>query len=131
MMDKLLGQHGDGQLALPAEEQQEPWDSYRHRWGGAWLGCGLTVWRIGRGADGADGATAAWASPIPFTSHCHHPLVARLPPADIVIPSPTCRLHHSFTLLMSKGYMRTVESLRNRLMAGEWELGARPIALQL
>ena len=37
---------------------------------------------------------------------------------------------NSFTLLMSKGYIRTVESLRNRLMASEWELGLRPIALQ-
>lgn len=32
---------------------------------------------------------------------------------------------------MSKGYLRTVEAMRNRLMASEWELGLRPIALQL
>ncbi|PRW58310.1 hypothetical protein C2E21_3288 [Chlorella sorokiniana] len=38
---------------------------------------------------------------------------------------------NSFTLLMSKGYLRAVEALRNRLMASEWELGLRPIALQM
>ncbi len=37
----------------------------------------------------------------------------------------------SFTLALSKTYLRTVESLRNRLMVSEWELGLRPIALQV
>lgn len=37
---------------------------------------------------------------------------------------------NSFTLLISKGYLRTVEAMRSRLMASEWELGQRPIALQ-
>jgi hypothetical protein len=32
---------------------------------------------------------------------------------------------------MSKGYLQAVETLRNRLMASEWELGLRPIALQV
>jgi len=31
----------------------------------------------------------------------------------------------------SQGYLRAVEALRQRLMASEWELGLRPIALQL
>lgn len=33
--------------------------------------------------------------------------------------------------LVSQGYLRAVEALRDRLMASEWELGLRPIALQL
>jgi len=55
---------------------------------------------------------------------------------QLLLPSHSCplSLHFtrcSFTLLLSKGYLRTVESLRCRLMASEWELGQRPIALQL
>lgn len=30
-----------------------------------------------------------------------------------------------------QGYLRAMEALRNRLMASEWELGLRPIALQM
>ena len=46
----------------------------------------------------------------------------------VLFSAPACR---SFTLLMSKGYLQAVETLRNRLMASEWELGLRPIALQV
>ena len=38
---------------------------------------------------------------------------------------------NSFTLLMSKGYLQTVEQLRDTLMASEWELGLRPMAMQM
>ena len=38
---------------------------------------------------------------------------------------------NSFTLLMSKGYLQTVEQLRDALLSTEWELGLRPIALQM
>lgn len=36
---------------------------------------------------------------------------------------------NSFTLLMSKGYLQAVDQMRNRLLASEWELGQRPVAL--
>ena len=54
-------------------------------------------------------------------SPCCHCLFPRC------VVCPCC----SFTLLMSKGYLQAVETLRNRLMASEWELGLRPIALQV
>ena len=38
---------------------------------------------------------------------------------------------NSFTLLMSKGYVQTVEQLRDKLLATEWEIGLRPIAMQM
>ena len=38
---------------------------------------------------------------------------------------------NSFTILMSKGYLQTVDQLRDKLMATEWELGLKPIAMQL
>jgi hypothetical protein len=38
---------------------------------------------------------------------------------------------NSFTLLMSKGYLQTVEQLRDALLSTEWEIGLRPIALQM
>ena len=38
---------------------------------------------------------------------------------------------NSFTLLMSKGYLQTVDQLRDKLLATEWELGVRPISMQL
>jgi hypothetical protein len=38
---------------------------------------------------------------------------------------------NSFTLLMSKGYLQTVEQLRDALMATEWELGLRPVARRM
>lgn len=38
---------------------------------------------------------------------------------------------NSFTLLMSKGYLQTVEQLRDKLLSTEWEIGLRPIALQM
>lgn len=38
---------------------------------------------------------------------------------------------NSFTLLMSKGYLQTVDQLRDKLLTTEWEIGLRPIALQL
>lgn len=38
---------------------------------------------------------------------------------------------NSFTLLMSKGYLQTVDQLRDKLLATEWEFGVRPISLQL
>jgi hypothetical protein len=38
---------------------------------------------------------------------------------------------NSFTLLMSKGYLQAVEQLRNRLMATEWDLTGKPMAMQL
>ena len=37
----------------------------------------------------------------------------------------------SFTLALSKGYLRTVDSVRDKLMVSEYELGLRPIALQM
>lgn len=38
---------------------------------------------------------------------------------------------NSFTLLMSKGYLQTMEQLRDKLLATEWEIGVRPMALQM
>lgn len=38
---------------------------------------------------------------------------------------------NSFTLLMAKGYLLTVDQLRDRLMVYTWELGLRPTAVQL
>lgn len=38
---------------------------------------------------------------------------------------------NSFTMLMSKGYVQTVDQLRDALLTTEWEIGLRPIALQL
>lgn len=71
-------------------------------------------------------------------------MTSRLPASCCIIPAaaararPTPSQHAppplrcaSFTLLLSKGYLRTVETVRNRLMVSEWELGLRPIALQL
>ena len=60
------------------------------------------------------------SSPLSIESPRRPPIAAPPPPPP-----------RSFTLLISKGYLRTVEALRNRLMASEWELGQRPIALQL
>lgn len=37
----------------------------------------------------------------------------------------------SFTLLMSKGYLATTDQLRDKLMAFQWELGLRAMALQI
>ena len=61
------------------------------------------------------------------------PLTLSAPPAPAA-SAPASLLPaawRSFTLLMSKGYLQAVETLRNRLMASEWELGLRPIALQV
>ena len=38
---------------------------------------------------------------------------------------------NSFTLLMSKSYLMVVDQLRDSLMAAEWEVGLRPMALQM
>lgn len=38
---------------------------------------------------------------------------------------------NSFTMAMSRGYLQTVDQLRDSLMASEWELGARPMALTM
>lgn len=38
---------------------------------------------------------------------------------------------NSFTLLMSKSYLQTMDQLRDKLMAAEWEVGLRPMALQM
>ncbi|KAL4426159.1 hypothetical protein ABPG77_007441 [Micractinium sp. CCAP 211/92] len=61
------------------------------------------------------------AAPQPSAPLSHPP-----PHITPTPPHPT----PSFTLLISKGYLRTVETMRTRLMASEWELGQRPIALQ-
>ncbi|KAL4853631.1 Phospholipase A I [Chlorella vulgaris] len=52
-----------------------------------------------------------------------------LPPEEGMKPWDVFR--HSFTLALSKGYLRTTDTLRNKLMVSEWELGRRPIALQI
>lgn len=38
---------------------------------------------------------------------------------------------NSFTLAMSKGYLQTVDQLRDKLMATEWDIGLRPLAMQM
>lgn len=57
------------------------------------------------------------------------PLAHTLQPEEGMKPWDVFR--HSFTLALSKGYLRTTDTLRNKLMVSEWELGRRPIALQM
>jgi hypothetical protein len=38
---------------------------------------------------------------------------------------------NSFTLLMTRGYLQTVDQLRDSLLSTEWEIGLRPLALQM
>lgn len=89
--------------------------------GAGWHGCGVAwvgmAWR-----------DRAWHG-VAWHWHCHgtaslawHGTYHFADPRTTAVMPPPQRL---------QGYMRTVETLRDRLLATEWELGLRPIALQL
>lgn len=93
---------------LQPDHEQQPWDSYRARQ--------VAIKVVGR--------TGRLCLVV-----CHTLI---LPPSLL----PCLRFSPalagcSFTLALSKTYIRAVDGLRNRLMVTEWELGLRPIALQM
>lgn len=116
-VDQLLSQD-DGQLEAGAAEKEEPWDSYRNRCGGA---------LPQTPASGPDLHAVHCCCCCCLRTALRR--ISHISPAPVPCPPPST--HPSFTLLLSKGYLRTVETVRNRLMVSEWELGQRPIALQL
>lgn len=121
------------------EDEKLAWESYCNRWTGAHPACPPS---LPPPASSPKALFPAWGrvySSALYAQLCAHPLAHHprcspalsppfTPPPHITPtpPHPT----PSFTLLISKGYLRTVETMRTRLMASEWELGQRPIALQ-